>query len=238
MIADSSSKSQNARTGSLATALRDRVPCLIPVQPNRSLPILPAPLPTRSFRKNGPSLVFLSKPANLDVVELESMGPIANKTIHNRNNASEGTMESPLRTSLCAKDYVVPRITNVASLGGTKRKINDDGDQGKTGSKENKRKKKSQGANSMQAREDGLKSSIKKFIKTFCSSTDNNGTRNRYGDKCAKAVSTARKESCGKVVPPLRLKKIIRMGKNKRNEFDFEFPIRGFNPVGDNDQTF
>nr|XP_031829152.1 uncharacterized protein LOC116425492 [Nomia melanderi] len=217
MIADSSSKSQNARTGSLATALRDRGPYLIPVQPNRSLPILPAPLPSRSFRKNGPSLVFLSKSANLDVVELESGEPIANKTIHNRNNVNEDTVESSLRTSLCTKDYVAPRITNVASFGGTKRKINDDGDQGKAGSKENKRKKKSQGTNSNQAKEDGLKSSVKKFIKTFGSSTDSNETRNRCGDKCTKAVSTTRKESCGKVVPPLRLKKIIRMETERYN---------------------
>lgn len=111
LVADSSSKTRNAR--SLATALRDRGSYLIPVQPNRSLPIRPAPLPTRSFRKNGPSLLVLSKPANLDLVDSDpikssSLNEIPNETtIRKRNgtDASSETTKTSVQGSSVSKDY-------------------------------------------------------------------------------------------------------------------------------------
>lgn len=79
MIADSSSRLQRGGTGgSLATALRGRGPCVIPVQPNRSLPIRPAPpTPTRpasiAFRRIMRSPILkLSRSASSNMLEMQS----------------------------------------------------------------------------------------------------------------------------------------------------------------------
>lgn len=125
MIADSSSRLQRSGTGgSLATALRDRGPCVIPVQPNRSLPIRPAPpTPTRSAasivtsRKMRSPILKLPKLVNMDVVEVRSeKSPSgANETpFEQQGKKSDGTM----RTSelIDRTDYTLPGITNVVQV--------------------------------------------------------------------------------------------------------------------------
>ncbi|XP_015437000.1 PREDICTED: uncharacterized protein LOC107192299 [Dufourea novaeangliae] len=214
MIADSSSKSSSTGSGSLATALSDRGPCLIPMQPNRSLPIRPAPLPTRSFRKDGRSLVILSRPVRLDVVEVEpvkSTAATSNTEIPNEKDETPAiTVDASLTETPVSGDYILPLISNAGSRGGMKRKVNDDADQSQDTVKESSKKRKSQEADSSQGRENSVKNSVNEFLRTFCVSNDNGGTRDVYGDKCAKVVSTTREDSCVKVVPPLRLKKVAR----------------------------
>lgn len=130
MIADSSSRLQRGGTGSsLATALRDRGPCVIPVQPNRSLPIRPAPpTPTRSaasivtLRKTRSPLLKLSKSANLDVVELQSnISP--NSSLTNELNEfpfeqQDGNGDGMMLTNefIDRSDYILPDMTNVVEV--------------------------------------------------------------------------------------------------------------------------
>lgn len=127
MIADSSSRLQRGGTGSsLATALRDRGPCVIPVQPNRSLPIRPAPpTPTRSaasivtLRKTRSPILKLSKSVNLDVVELQSSrGSLTNELnefpFRQQDENGDGMM---LTTELIDRsDYILPDMSNVVQV--------------------------------------------------------------------------------------------------------------------------
>nr|XP_012139012.1 PREDICTED: uncharacterized protein LOC105662301 isoform X2 [Megachile rotundata] len=203
MLADSSSKSNSNGGGSLATALRDRSSCLIPVQPNRSLPIRPAPcVPARSLRKDCSPLLVLSKSSTMDVVEVEPMKSIdvpneeANK--EDFNAKEEHSTSTELANSV---DYVVPQISSVESLSTMKRKTGEDN------SKENRRRKRSQEADSTQ-REERVESSIKEFLKNFCGSNTNEGSQNSCTDRCSRIVSSSKEE--GNKVPPLRLKKVVR----------------------------
>lgn len=208
MIADSSSKSNSNSGGSLATALRDRGPCLIPVQPNRSLPIRPAPcVPARSLRKDCSPLLVLSKSSTTDVVEVEQM-----KSINVSSNKEAGRREfdvkqerSMLKELANSVDYVVPQISNVGSLSGKKKKIGEEISKG-----ENRRKKRSQEADSTQ-REERVEGSIKEFLTNFCGSNVNEGAQHSCIDRCSRVVSSS-KEDGTKVVPPLRLKKVVRTG--------------------------
>ncbi|XP_034189013.2 uncharacterized protein LOC117608266 isoform X1 [Osmia lignaria lignaria] len=207
MIADSSSKSNINGGGSLATALRDRGPCLIPVQPNRSLPIRPAPcVPARSLRKDcSPPLLVLSKSSSTDVVEVEPV-----RSINVSSNEEAGRREfdvkqerSMLKELANLVDCVVPRVSNVGSLSGKKKKIGEEISRG-----ENRRKKKSQEADSTQ-REERVEGSIKEFLTNFCGSNVNEEAGNSCTDRCFRVVSSSKEEGA-KVVPPLRLKKVIR----------------------------
>lgn len=129
MIADSSSRLQRGSTGgSLATALRDRGPCVIPVQPNRSLPIRPAPpMPTRSAsivtsRKTRSPILKLSNPMSLDVVELQSekslSGALTNELnefpFRQRDGKSDGMMLAD--EFIDRSDYILPDMTNVVQV--------------------------------------------------------------------------------------------------------------------------
>ncbi|XP_076245451.1 uncharacterized protein LOC143185984 [Calliopsis andreniformis] len=218
MIADSSSKLNCTGSGSLATALRDRGPCLIPVQPNRSLPIRPAPLvPTRSFRKDCLSLLTSCKPSNLDTVEMElskSTEMLSSDEVNKeKNNLSEEQIAS--KNSTTPLNYIVPQISSIESLSEVKKKINDDTKYRKDNVKENKKKKRSQEADSSQSKDEKTESSIKDFLNNFCISNETGEIQNSCTNNCLRVVSTSSKESSGKLVPPLRLKKIVRSEAEK-----------------------
>lgn len=222
MIADSSSKVNCTGGSSLATALRDHGPCLIPVQPNRSLPIRPAPLvPTRLFRKDYSSLMVPSNSTNLDVVEVEPAKPIGvlSEVIQKEKDAiadGQACSKGPAY-STSSLHYVIPRISGVGSPSRMKKKLKDDAEPEKSNAKEAKKKRRSQEADSSQAMEECVESSIKEFLKNFCGSNETGGARDSCTDKCARVVSTTNEETGGKVVPPLRLKKVVRPG-NRGND--------------------
>lgn len=128
MIADSSSRLQrtNGTGGSLATALRDRGPCVIPVQPNRSLPIRPAPpTPTRSaasivtLRKTRSPILKLSKSIGLDVVELQSSsGSLTNELNEFPFGQQDGNGDGMMLTNelIDRSDYILPDMSNVVQV--------------------------------------------------------------------------------------------------------------------------
>ncbi|CAK9820518.1 hypothetical protein ANTPLA_LOCUS10644 [Anthophora plagiata] len=213
MIADNSTKLNcNGGNGSLATALRDRGPCIIPVQPNRSLPILPAPsVPTRSVRKDCSPLLILPKSTTSDTIEVESkklINTLSNEKIHKEKgvNFEEGQMAS--RKFMSSLDYVFPQISSVRSLTGMKRK-NDNGTECDTNNDVgNRKKKKLQEIDSSRNKTEGVESSIKEFLTNFCGSNATTDIQNLCTNKCARVVTT--KEENDKLVPPLRLKKIER----------------------------
>lgn len=218
IIADSSNKLSCNGNGSLATALRDRGPCLIPVQPNRSLPIRPAPsVPTRFFRKNSSSSLVLSKSAILDVVEVESAKSIdtpSSEKLRRKGNVNP-EMQIASKESASSMDYVVPQISNVGSLNAAKRRNSNEMEDEKDNVKENRKKKRSQGTNSGQNKEE---SSIKEFLTNFCGSNATEGIQNLCTDKCVRAMSTTKEETDNKLVPPLRLKKIVHTGNNENKQ--------------------
>jgi len=129
MIADSSSRLQRGSTGSsLATALRDRGPCVIPVQPNRSLPIRPAPpTPTRSasivtLRKTRSPILKLSKSTSLDVVELQTKVSPSSSLTNELNEfpfgQQDGNGNGMMLTGefIDRSDYILPDMTNVMQV--------------------------------------------------------------------------------------------------------------------------
>ncbi|OAD55053.1 hypothetical protein WN48_05626 [Eufriesea mexicana] len=212
IIADSSNKLNRNETGSLVTALQDRGPCLIPVQPNRSLPIRPAPsVPIRFFRKNCSSSLILPKSAILDVVEVESTKSIDTLSIEKlrKKGNINSEMQIASKKSVSSMDYVVPQISNVGSLNVTKRRNNNEMEHEKDSVKENRKKKRSQGTNSSQNKEERVESSIKEFLTNFCGSNATEGIQNLCTDKCVRATSTTKEETGNKLVPPLRLKKVV-----------------------------
>lgn len=127
MIADSSSRLQRGGTGSsLATALRDRGPCVIPVQPNRSLPIRPAPpTPTRSaasivtLRKTRSPILKLTKSIGLDVVELQSpSGSLTSELNEFPFGPQDGNGDGMMLTNelIDRSDYILPDMSNVVQV--------------------------------------------------------------------------------------------------------------------------
>lgn len=128
MIADSSSRLQRTGTGgTLATALRDRGPCVIPVQPNRSLPIRPAPpIPTRSAAsivtsRKARSVLKLSK-LGPNVVEVQSnispRGSLTNELnefpFGQQDDKDDEMMFS--RELIDHSDYILPDVTHVVQV--------------------------------------------------------------------------------------------------------------------------
>lgn len=185
---------------------------MIPVQPNRSLPIRPAPsVPTRFFRKDYSSSFVLPK-SSADIEEIESVKPIG--TLLNEELHKEGNINCEERIAskdyVSSMNYVVPQISSVGSLSITRRN-NNDMEHEKDNVKENRKKKRSQGGNSSQGGEDNVESSIKEFLTNFCGSNAAEGIQNLCTDKCVKATSTT-KENSGNKVPPLRLKKVVHTG--------------------------
>lgn len=184
---------------------------MIPVQPNRSLPIRPAPsVPTRFFRKDYSSSFVLPKSSSADIEEIESVKPIG--TLLNEELHKEGNINCEERIAskdyVSSMNYVVPQISSVGSLSMITRRNNNDMEHEKDNVKENRKKKR---GNSSQGREDNVESSIKEFLTNFCGSNAAEGIQNLCTDKCVKATSTT-KENSGNKVPPLRLKKVVHTG--------------------------
>ncbi|XP_011159135.1 uncharacterized protein LOC105195445 isoform X2 [Solenopsis invicta] len=243
MIADSSSRLQRGGTGSsLATALRDRGPCVIPVQPNRSLPIRPAPpTPTRSaasivtLRKTRSPLLKLSKSANLDVVELQSnISP--NSSLTNELNEfpfeqQDGNGDGMMLTNefIDRSDYILPDMTNVVEIteevNNVKRKNGENQDREEI-TKEIKKRKKSHEADVGHTREECVKNILKEYSRSCSNNLVDKEERKlqqhvmvrlwddkRYSSPVVVSTTESeaeKKETCNKVVPPLRLKKIVR----------------------------
>lgn len=187
---------------------------MIPVQPNRSLPIRPAPsMPTRFFRKDYSSSFVLPKSSSADIEEIESVKPIGtllNEELHKEENINcEERIAS--KDYVSSMNYVVPQISSVGSLSMITRRNNNDMEHEKDNVKENRKKKRLQGGNSSQGGEDNVESSIKEFLTNFCGSNAAEGIQNLCTDKCVKATSTT-KENSGNKVPPLRLKKVVHTG--------------------------
>ncbi|CAL7950301.1 unnamed protein product [Xylocopa violacea] len=213
MIADSSSKLNCSSNQSLATALRDRGPCSIPVQPNRCLPIRPAPrVPTRYLRKN--SSHILPKSTALDVDEVESVKSIGTLPIEeiseDKDVNSANQMTSKESVSLI--NYTVPEISSVGTLNMMKRRNSNSMEYEADNIKGTRKKRRSQDADSSQNKEKRIESSIKEFLTNFCGSNASGEIQNRCTDKCAKVAATTKEECSNKLVPPLRLKKVVRTG--------------------------
>ncbi|KOC58899.1 hypothetical protein WH47_01423 [Habropoda laboriosa] len=218
MIADNTTKFHCNGNGSLATALRDRGPCVIPVQPNRSLPIRPAPsVPTRFIRKDYSSLLVLPKSTTTsDAVEVDQIKLIdtsPNEKLRKGTDVNFEEKQMASRKFMSSLDYVFPQISSVRSLTGVKRKGDSDGEYESSNNnsniKENRKKKKSQEVDSNENKEEHVESSIKEFLTNFCGSNVTAGIQNLCTKKCGRVVFTTKEEN-DKLVPPLRLKKIGR----------------------------
>ncbi|XP_050460033.1 uncharacterized protein LOC126855957 isoform X2 [Cataglyphis hispanica] len=244
MIADSSSKLQRGGTGgSLATALRDRGPCVIPVQPNRSLPIRPAPpIPTRSaaslVTSRSPILKLSNSKSNsqsnlIDVVEMQSdisssmlMDDLNDFPPIGQQNTSEMTL------SLDRSDYILPRIpTNVIEttkeINNVKKKNGEDRDREyeKELTKNVKKRRKSHEVDASPVNDERVKNILKEYSKSCSNNLIDQGERRSqqhlvirlWDDKrysSSVMVSTTELEGektkeIYKVVPPLRLKKVV-----------------------------
>ncbi|KAG7209022.1 hypothetical protein KM043_015187 [Ampulex compressa] len=251
MIADSSSRVHRGNTGSsIAMALRDRGPCVIPVQPNPSLPIRPAPpAPTRSIRKDHSAILQLSKAVSVDVVEVESPNSLSAMTKsaerkeesdaepRKQGKREENDMVLSNETQM-RSEILLPRICNVGYLAGFKRKTEDDSGKAEETAgmrKEVKKRRKSHEADSSQSREEErVESILKEFSKNFCDAlADEGGRMSQQGlpelwdeKKCAVPVVVSTtddpsgKEIESKLVPPLRLKKVIRKGTEEYHRSD------------------
>ncbi|XP_026826680.1 uncharacterized protein LOC105276714 isoform X1 [Ooceraea biroi] len=240
MIADSSNRLQ--RTGSsLATALRDRGPCVIPVQPNRSLPIRPAPpTPTRpaasivTSRKTHSPIFKLSNPVSLDATQMQS-DKSSNDELNNfppRQRDKKGN-ELMLSELVDCSDYILPDMTNAMQISkgvnNVKRKNGENQDTGyvKEITKDIKKRRKSHEMDANYIRDERVKNILKEYSRT-CSNKTDEGEQNLQqqvvvglwdAKRCSPSivVSTTevetertKEQTCNKVVPPLRLKKIVR----------------------------
>ncbi|XP_070152186.1 uncharacterized protein [Polyergus mexicanus] len=255
MIADSSSRLQRGCTSSsLATALRDRGPCVIPIQPNRSLPIRPAPpTPTRSAaslvtsRKTSRSPILKlsnSQASNLvDVVEVQS--DISSSMLTDDLNQFppfEQQDGSGMMLMLDRSDYILPHIPTNAiqttkEINNIKKKNSEDRDREyeKELTKDMKKRRKSHEMDANYVRDERVKNILKEYSKSCSNNLIDKGERRsqqhvvirlwddrRYSSSVM--VSTTEpegektKEICNKVVPPLRLKKIVREA-NTTNEY-------------------
>ncbi|XP_071653335.1 uncharacterized protein [Temnothorax longispinosus] len=244
MIADSSSRLQRGSTGnSLATALRDRGPCVIPVQPNRSLPIRPAPpIPTRSaasivtLRKTRSPILKLSKSVSLmDVAELQSpSGSLTNELNDVPFGQQDGNGEGMMLTSELRdrSDYILPDMSNVVQItkeiNSVKRKNGQDPDREyeKERTKDVKKRRKSDQVDTGHIRDERVKNILKEYSRTCSGTLADKGERKlqqhvmvrlwddkRYSSPVVVSTTESeaeKKEACNKVVPPLRLKKVVR----------------------------
>ncbi|KYQ57319.1 hypothetical protein ALC60_03637 [Trachymyrmex zeteki] len=228
MIADSSSRlQQRGSTGSsLATALRDRGPCVIPVQPNRSLPIRPAPpTPTRSasivtLRKTRSPILKLSKSANLDVVELQSNASLSSSLTSELNEfpfgQQDGNGNGMMLTSdfIDRSDYILPDMTNVVQItkevNSVKRKNSENRDKEyeKEITKDVKKRRKSHEIDHV--RDERVKNILKEYAKNYSGNLTDKEERKLQQHVVVRLWDSQKKKICNKVVPPLRLKKIAR----------------------------
>ncbi|KAK1117782.1 hypothetical protein K0M31_015719 [Melipona bicolor] len=215
VIADNPSKLSCNGNGSLATALRDRGPCFIPVQPNRSLPILPAPsIPTRFFRKDSPAILVQPPKSTANVESMKSIGALPNEQFQKDVDVNPGEQMSS-KDAISSMNYVVPQISSVESLSTIKRRSDNDAEHNeKNNAKENRKKKKANSQetkNASQSKGKCTEGSIKEFLTNFCGSNATEGIQNLCTEKCVRAASTTKEDerSGNKLVPPLKLKKVL-----------------------------
>ncbi|XP_015179548.1 PREDICTED: uncharacterized protein LOC107068055 isoform X2 [Polistes dominula] len=212
MIADSSSRfnRDNKKKNGIARALRDRGPCLIPVQPNHCLPIHPAPpVPTRAVpiptsRKSQSSLaidVESSAKSRIFEINPDSEEEQSVSFIYERNRERK---TSSKEANSCPIKILDP----------VKRKITDDKfkERGKDVTKDSKKKKKSLDVKL----NDG-------FNELYTNATTGNIDKEENEEilndtKCATSIVGSTTEihfGKDKIVPPLRLKKVVcQEGKN------------------------
>ncbi|XP_020282040.1 uncharacterized protein LOC109853893 isoform X2 [Pseudomyrmex gracilis] len=237
MIADSSSRLQRAGTGnSMATALRDRGPCVIPVQPNRSLPIRPAPpMPTRSAsivtsQKTRSPMLRLSKSVNVNVIEMQSNASPISSLSNDLNKFSfsqqDGKSDKMMRASefIDHSDYNQDMTQITKETGSAKRKKDDEDRNERDIGKETKKRKKSYETEAM--RDERSKSISKDYSKTCSTNWPDKGKKKPQQHVMVRlwdnknysstiVVSTTESEvkktnEICKIVPPLRLKKVMR----------------------------
>ncbi|XP_035742494.1 uncharacterized protein LOC118450751 isoform X1 [Vespa mandarinia] len=240
MIADSSSRfhRDNNSNNVIATALRDRGSCVIPVQPNHCLPIHPAPpVPTRAVpilksRKSRSPVLKLVRASILDVVNVEP----AKSTILEANGCPEDKKSATFfleqnreqKTSSEKTNSVLQTNRNSCSIkivDRLKRKITDEKskERGKDLTKDSlKKRRKSSDINS-----DGG------FNELFTNSTaniDKEGKTELCNDKkCTMSIVGSTTEinfGKEKIVPPLRLKKVVQEGKDG-DRGNPEVPLNG-----------
>ncbi|XP_032683977.1 uncharacterized protein LOC116850143 isoform X2 [Odontomachus brunneus] len=238
MIADSSSRLQRSGTGgSLATALRDRGPCVIPVQPNRSLPIRPAPpTPTRSAasivmsKKTRSPILKLSKPVN--VVEVQSEKSLSD-TLTDELSFPSGQQDEKSDDMMLTSElidqtkYILPDMANVVQItqevNSVKRKSSEDRgkEYKKKITKDAKKRRKSLEIDAIC--DERVENILKEYSRVCVGNLADKGDRSSqhvmlglWDDKRSSVVvSTTEpemektKEICNKVVPPLRLKKVV-----------------------------
>lgn len=192
------------------------------MQPNRSLPILPAPsVPTRFFRKHSPAALVQPSKSTVDVGEVESMKPIG--ALPNEEWRQKDVDVNPKEMSskdvASSMSYVVPQISSVESLSAIKRRSNNDTEHNeKNNAKENRKKKKSsQEVNGSQSKGKCTEGSIKEFFTNSCGSNAIDGTQNLCTDRCASATKEDDR-SGNKLVPPLKLKKVLHTGNDKKQK--------------------
>lgn len=225
MIADSSNRfhRDNNSNNGIATALRDRGSCVIPIQPNHCLPIHPAPpVPTRALpipksRKSRSPILKLVRASILDAVNVE---PVKSTTLETKGDQEEENSATffpersrEQKTSLEETNSVLQTNQNSCSIkivDRLKRKITDEKskERGKDATKDSKKRRKSSDVNS-----DGG------FNELFTNSTaniDKEGKTELCNDKkyAMSIVGSTTEINFGKekIVPPLRLKKVIQEG--------------------------
>ncbi|XP_043505340.1 uncharacterized protein LOC122526191 isoform X1 [Polistes fuscatus] len=225
MIADSSSRfnRDNKKKNGIARALRDRGSCVIPVQPNHCLPIHPAPpVPTRAVpvptsRKSQSSHAI--ETSILNTIDVESP---AKSRIFEINADSEEEQSVSFIYERNRERKTSSKETNsgpIKILDPVKRKITDDKskERGKDATKDSKKKKKSSDVKL----NDGFNELYTNATK---SNIDKEENREVLDDtKCATSIVGSTTEihfGKDKIVPPLRLKKVVRqeellsVGKN------------------------
>lgn len=150
----------------------------------------------------------------MDVVEVELMKSNIETLSNKEDIISKEQITS--KDTVSSMAYFVPQISSVESLSMIKKR-NDNDMEHETNVKERRKKKKSQEANSRQNKEECMESSIKEFLTNFCGSNATEGVQNLCTDKCIRAASTAKgdEKNGNKLVPPLRLKKVVHTGNNK-----------------------
>ncbi|XP_043684099.1 putative GPI-anchored protein pfl2 isoform X1 [Vespula pensylvanica] len=227
MIADSSNRfnRDNNSNNGIATPLRDRGSCVIPIQPNHCLPIHPAPpVPTRALsipksRKSRSPILKLVRASILDAVNVEpakSTTLEANGDQEEENSATffpERSQEQ--KTSLEETNSALQTNQNSCSIkivDRLKRKITDEKskERGKDATKDSKKRRKSSDVNS-----DG---GFNELFTNSKANIDKEGKTELCNDKkyAMSIVGSTTEINFGKekIVPPLRLKKVIQEGKD------------------------
>ncbi|KAL2740072.1 putative GPI-anchored protein pfl2 isoform X1 [Vespula squamosa] len=227
MIADSSNRfhRDNNSNNGIATALRDRGSCVIPVQPNHCLPIHPVPpvstraAPIPKSRKSRSPVLKLVRASILDAVNVESAKSTTLETNDDPEKEKSATSfperSRKQKTSLEETNLVLQTNRNSCSIkivDRLKRKITDEKskERGKDATKDSKKRRKSLDVNS-----DGG------YNELFTNSTANIDKERKTelcnDKKCAMSIVGSTTEinfEKEKIVPPLRLKKVVQEGKD------------------------